>query len=202
MPKVVFNFKICDKSPACGGVEVCPTGALYYDDGIEFDESKCVGCGACVKSCPVMAIHLAKTKQEELKIQSEIDADARKSEDLFVDRYGADVIETQLSKSDGVSEAIKNTDGILAIELNNEELLRCLLNSIPTKELFAGYNVKHIKVFNPDDSLLQNLTMESNELPALVFYKDGKRLGAVSGYFENSDTEKSYLIKKVKEILQ
>ena len=181
---------------------MCPTGALYYDDGIKFDESKCVGCGVCVKSCPVMAIHLAKTKQEELKIQSEIDADTRKSEDLFVDRYGADIVETQLSEPDDVSEAVKNTDGILVIELNNEELLRCLLNSIPTKQLFTGYNVKYIKVFNPDDSLLQKLTPESKELPCLVFYKDGKKLGTVSGYFENSDTEKSYLIKKIKEILQ
>ena len=29
---VLINFKICDNAKECGGIEVCPTGALSYDD--------------------------------------------------------------------------------------------------------------------------------------------------------------------------
>ena len=29
---VLINFKICDNAKECGGIAVCPTGALSYDD--------------------------------------------------------------------------------------------------------------------------------------------------------------------------
>ena len=29
---VLINLKICDNDKACGGVAVCPTGAIYYDE--------------------------------------------------------------------------------------------------------------------------------------------------------------------------
>ena len=31
---VLVNFKICDNAKECGGITVCPTGALSYDDEI------------------------------------------------------------------------------------------------------------------------------------------------------------------------
>ena len=29
---VLINFKICDNAEVCGGIEVCPTGALSWDE--------------------------------------------------------------------------------------------------------------------------------------------------------------------------
>ena len=29
---VLINFKICDNAKECGGIEVCPTGALSWDE--------------------------------------------------------------------------------------------------------------------------------------------------------------------------
>lgn len=29
---VLVNFKICDNAKECGGIEVCPTGALSWDE--------------------------------------------------------------------------------------------------------------------------------------------------------------------------
>lgn len=36
MNKIIINNKICDNSPACGGIEICPTGApalVIFKDG-------------------------------------------------------------------------------------------------------------------------------------------------------------------------
>ena len=45
---VLINFKICDNAKECNGIEVCPTGALSWneeDQTIEIDNSKCIECG-------------------------------------------------------------------------------------------------------------------------------------------------------------
>ncbi len=44
----------CKNSPC---VRCCPTGASHYEDGglVMVDRSKCIGCGACVQSCPYNA---------------------------------------------------------------------------------------------------------------------------------------------------
>ena len=41
----------CDNTPC---VRTCPTGASLVSDGgiVLVDEDKCIGCGACIESCP------------------------------------------------------------------------------------------------------------------------------------------------------
>jgi Fe-S-cluster-containing dehydrogenase component len=41
----------CDNSPC---VRSCPTGSSHYEEGgiVEVTKNKCIGCGACVISCP------------------------------------------------------------------------------------------------------------------------------------------------------
>ncbi len=41
----------CDNSPC---VRCCPTGASHYKEGgiVTVTEEKCIGCGACIESCP------------------------------------------------------------------------------------------------------------------------------------------------------
>ena len=92
---VLINFKICDNAKECGGIEVCPTGALYWDEekeSITIDNSKCTSCEKCIEACPVDAIKVGKTDEEYQELKKEIDNDPRKRSDLFVDRYGAQPI--------------------------------------------------------------------------------------------------------------
>lgn len=58
-PKVNIEFKSqrcnhCENAPC---VYVCPTGASHYEEGgiVKVTEHKCIGCGACIQSCPYNA---------------------------------------------------------------------------------------------------------------------------------------------------
>lgn len=51
----VRNIKLCTKDCLC--LYVCPTGATDTETG-QVDPSKCIGCGACAKSCPSHAISM------------------------------------------------------------------------------------------------------------------------------------------------
>jgi carbon-monoxide dehydrogenase iron sulfur subunit len=49
--------------PAC--VEVCPTGAACIDRSVpvlRINEEECIGCGECIKACPLGAAELAEDK--------------------------------------------------------------------------------------------------------------------------------------------
>jgi NAD-dependent dihydropyrimidine dehydrogenase PreA subunit len=199
--QIIINHKICDQSPACGGIEVCPTKALYWDETskkISYDENKCIGCGACENMCPIHAINLARTAEQEREVIAKIDSDQRRAEDLFVDRFGGDFVHTTETLSANAMTIIKRTAGLLILELNNEDLIHCLLNCIPLADVI-GAPYTHIKVMNPDEELLKELGV--SELPALILFRDGVKVGDVQGFFENSsDVEKVLLKSKIKKI--
>lgn len=55
-PNLTLEFRSercnhCVNSPC---VRCCPTGASYYEKGgfVLVDRKKCIGCGACIQSCP------------------------------------------------------------------------------------------------------------------------------------------------------
>lgn len=201
--KVLINHKICDMSPACDGIRVCPTGALFWDDAAEkigYDESKCIGCGACANSCPVArAIRFAKTDEQAAEIEKEYADDPRRAEDLFVDRYGADCVLTKETPSERAMDAVRAAPGLAVMELNREDLVRCLLVSVPMREIFAGREYKHVKVIDPSPELAAELGV--SEFPALVFFRGGEQIGKIEGYFENVESERGLLINKVKKII-
>lgn len=189
---VLINFKICDNAKECGGIAVCPTGALSWDEEnetIKIDNDKCICCGACERSCPVNAIKVAFSDEEYDKIAKKIEDDPRTIKDLFVDRYGA----APLSEFFMISEdEIENklTDGIVLVELYNDDSIECLLKSIPVKEITKDL---------PKDTLFFKAESKEENLPALLIYKNKKLLGKIEGYY--TIDQKEELMNKIKEIL-
>ncbi len=196
---VLINFKICDNAKECGGIAVCPTGALSWNeekDTIEIDNERCISCGMCEKECPIGAIKVAPTEEEYKKLKQEIDEDKRTTKDLFVDRYGAALISEFFSIS--LEEIESKTDrlGITLIEIYNPDLAECLLKSIPIKQITKNL---------PEDTLYYKVEAEKldskyeiQELPALLIFKDGKLIGKIEGYY--SVNQKEELMEKLEQI--
>ncbi len=55
-----FGVMRCNHCTDAPCVEICPTRALFKrDDGIvDFDDSQCIGCKACMQACPYDAIYI------------------------------------------------------------------------------------------------------------------------------------------------
>lgn len=189
---VLINFKICDNDKACGGVAVCPTGAIYYDEEKEtlsIDNDKCISCGMCEKECPIGAIKVAKDEKEYEVLKKQIEEDPRRTKDLFVDRYGATPLsEFFMLESEEVANKI-NSKNIVLIEFYNNDSIQCLLKSIPIKELLKDFpdSTQFYKV-----EISETLTNEYQikELPAIVAFENGRMIGKIEGYIDEDNKEK------------
>lgn len=186
-----LNYKICDNAPECSGIEVCPVGAITFNkekQRVEIDNSKCISCGLCEKSCPIGAFKVAKTEEEATKIQKEIEEDPRTTKDLFVDRYGAmPLSEFFMIDETAIKDKIKTT-GFVFIECYNDDSIQCLLKSIPIKELTAKL---------PKDTLFYKVAIDDlimtkyliKEVPALLIFKNGNLLEKIEGYYSMEEKE-------------
>jgi NAD-dependent dihydropyrimidine dehydrogenase PreA subunit len=199
---VIINFKICDNAKECGGVAVCPVGALSWDEKkktIKVDNSKCLSCGKCEKACAIGAIKVAKNDKQYAKSKKEIDEDPRKASDLFIDRYGAQPIHPAFL----IEEGKFDLDGLqskkkTAIEFFNDDSIMCLLLSIPIKELIGVSPVNYLKLKVGKGDILKGYKI--SKLPALLFFDGGKMIGKIEGYYDKDKKEE--LRSKISKILK
>ena len=197
---VLVNFKICDNAKECGGVAVCPTGALSWDEEKEtlvIDNDKCIACGMCESECPIGAIRVAHDEEEYKKLKEEIDNDPRTAKDLFVDRYGATPLSEFFMATEDEIDG-KLSEGITLVECYEDETIQCLLKSIPIKEITSDM---------PADTMFYKVSAgdkikakyDLTEFPSLLVFKNKKYLGKVDGYYLID--QKDDFIKKINELL-
>lgn len=199
---VLVNFKICDNDKACSGMAVCPMGVFTWNgekNTLEIDNSKCICCGACEKACMVSAIRVAHNDEEYKKIEKEIEEDPRSINDLLVEKYGAKVIDLAMAGEEWeIDSKLDNASRPLIVELYNEDSIMCLLKSINVKEIADAFSkdtrYRKIEVLNEDLMKRFDIT----ELPSLLFFKDGKFVGKVEGYYTTDEKDK--LINQIKDL--
>lgn len=192
---VLLNYKICDNAAECGGIEVCPTGAMFWDEKNEkigIDNNLCVSCENCVGECPVGAIQVALTDEEYQNIKTDIENDHHTIEELFVERYGAMPIDEDLVMDDAHIILAINAESIVFVEQFQEISIQCLIHSIPMAVILGRYGGRYVKQQIGDDI--------EGEYPCLIIYQDGKMLGRVDGYYEEQNVDEFF--KAIDKILQ
>lgn len=194
---VIINHKICDQANACGGINVCPVGAFTYNEKtkkIEIDNNKCISCGACEKTCPIGAIGFAKTWEEYEELKKAIEEDPRCSEDLFVDRFGGDIInEDVMIDFDKLDKIVAKSDKVL-IELFNDDSIMCLLKSIPYHEILDNSPYTSYYRCNVGEGDFSKYKVK--DLPSLLLCNKGKVTKVVNGYYEEKDKQKLFKLLK------
>ena len=180
----LVNFKICDNAPECGGVAVCPTEAMYFDEGkktIIVDEEKCINCGLCENECPIGAIMVPKSNDEYILFEKYIEEDPRTIEDLFVDRFGAATVSEFFTIDKKQFYNKINNDKLTMIELYDSEIAECLLKSIPIKDISKEINEEtFFYKIDKEMELVERYNIQ--ELPVLMFFKNNELLGKIEGY--------------------
>lgn len=175
---VLVNYKICDNAAECGGIEVCPVGALFWNESekkIGVDNNLCISCGKCEEECPIGAISVARNDKEYKEIKENIDKDKRTVEELFVERYGAMPIDDDcVLEQEQINELIKNNKWVF-VEQFQDNSIQCLLHSIPILNIVKRYGCIYKK---------QQISGEEENYPRLLIYRNGQLLGQIDGYYE------------------
>lgn len=198
---VLINKKRCDNADACSCIEGCPTKAFYWDpekETIAVDNNLCINCRNCMISCEAGAVKVARDEEEYQKIKTEYDEDIMTVEELFQDRYGATLIAEKYALDlVDLKDVVENSNKILLVEFYNEEEAKCLINSIPVKEIIdsISYPVSYRKVNISDIRDLKEY--EIKELPALLIIENGKVIYKWEQFVNIN--EKEILLKNIKE---
>jgi len=191
---VLINFKICDNSKDCNGIQACPTGAFDWDEEnktLIIHEDICTNCGKC-ECCSVGAIKVTHSEEEFKKAKKEIEDDPRTINDLFIDRYGATPIQEMFTSTEENIDKVMISQRPFILELYKENTIECLLKSIPIKEILEEFDKDSTfrKIEIVSDKLLDRYNISN--LPALVFIKDQEVLGTIEGYYTDENSRELF----------
>lgn len=204
---IKFNFNICDNSPECSGMSVCPANAIQWDENLTnalgtkgtlyVNNDNCISCGKCVgeEGCPVGAIIFAKSEEELSEFSKDFEIDTYKVESLFVDRYGAEPIDDNICIP--FENVLLKNNEITIIEEFSEDSIQCLITSIPIN-LIVNY-VKSITNKNVEYLKCEAINIDDKNYPTLHFYEEDNLIGSIEGYYDNLRLDK--LLNKIRGIM-
>jgi NAD-dependent dihydropyrimidine dehydrogenase PreA subunit len=178
---ILINHKLCDEAPACGGIEVCPVGAFFYDkktNKVRVDENKCIKCLQCTLPgiCPANCIYYARNKVEENKFEKLFDQDGRSPDWLWRERYGVSAGKiapfAKVLSYTNFKKVINKTSFKL-IDVWHEDFMECRLFSPLFSDLVGDAIVK-VLIYKLNARRFPNLTQNLNvfKFPTLLLLKN------------------------------
>jgi NAD-dependent dihydropyrimidine dehydrogenase PreA subunit len=209
---IIINHNLCDEAPECGGIEVCPTGAFYYDKKrkrVAIDHSKCNECLKCTlpDACPVGCILYARDKKEEARIQKILNQNPRTTKWLWQERYGCQPGKTPpkakiLNKTN--TNNILKQRGYKLIDIWHYDYLDCRAHSVLFKELLKGIK-EGINIYKLDAKKYPKFAkiLKVNKFPTLLLYNDKKEIWRFEGLMKDKQKKElnTILGSKVKPAL-
>ncbi len=205
---IIINHNLCDEAQECGGIEVCPTGAFYFDKKkgkVAVDKSKCTECLKCTlpDACPVGCILYARNKDEEDKIRKRIKNDPRTAKWLWRERYGCQPAKTPpkaviINKKN--FDKIVKQKGYKLIDVWRDEDLDCRAYSVSFSDLLQGIK-QEVDIFKLDAREYPTLSGKLNvqKHPTLLLYKDSIEEWRYEGLLKEKG--KMRINKKLKEMI-
>jgi len=198
MPQIIFNYKICDRSPQCGGIEACPKNAIYYDKTLKkpiWDKSKCNFCLQCTLpgTCPVGAILFARDQKQADLINDTIDKDTRTQTWLWQERYGVEPT-VQYPQAENITsdlDLVLSQDKIVIIDVWHPDFLECRLHSPLFSELLKNLP-QNYQLYKLNASKYPQYTkkLNVNDFPSLLIFQNSKLLDTIHGYIKIADVDK------------
>lgn len=192
MPKIIFNYKICDQAPECSGITTCPNGAITFDEIQKkplWHADKCTFCLKCTlpDCCPVGAILYAADDLQEKSIVDAINNDSHDENWLWLERYGVfpSIRNPQaiiLNQNNFSQIIFDNKDKI--IDLWRSENATCRLRS----PLFSDLVPVDVIVYKLDAQEFPELATKLNvtTFPSLLAFSQNHEVYRYEGYIEEN----------------
>ncbi|HUV42479.1 MAG TPA: thioredoxin domain-containing protein [Patescibacteria group bacterium] len=192
MPAVI-NYKICDLAPECGGIEICPVGAFFWNKKTkrpDVDNKKCVSCGVCARECPVNAILIAKTEEEYQKLLEKVKKDLRSEKELWQERLGCQPGRTpplaRVITPKNFTQEVLEDKKLVILDVWSEETLDCRYYSLLWNDLGLSNEIKFKKLDGGKYyKFIQKLKI--TKLPTLLLFRRGREIGRREGYIYSKD---------------
>jgi NAD-dependent dihydropyrimidine dehydrogenase PreA subunit len=198
MSKIIFNYNLCDKAPECGGITVCPHGAIYFDSEKQkpvWEEDKCTFCLKCttMDACPIGCILYARDAEEERKINAMIKEDKRTQQWLWQERYGVEPAKTDpkanILENKSIDEFLKMAaeKDFYFLDFWHEDALDCRLHAVLYEDLIGADKIG--RVYKVDAKANSKISKHYNvsKFPTLLIIKAGDEIFRRQGYIENDD---------------
>jgi len=202
---IIINHNLCDEAPECGGIEVCPVGAFYYDykrKKVAVDKKKCIECLKCTlpDACPVGCIIYARNEKEEKKIKKAINNNTKTRKWLWKERFGCQPALTPPKAkivTNSNLDSILKLNGFKLIDVWHNDFLDCRYHSVLFEDVVGNIKVK-ITAYKLDGQNNNEVVkkLKIKKFPTLLIYKDNKEIWRFEEYISKNN------LKEIKDKLK
>lgn len=204
---VLIDQRVCDNSPGCSAIRVCPKDAIIYDrkkGKIVEDNSRCTSCGICQRVCPAGAVKVYPTDAALEAAKKEIENSTLTGDDLLEQRYGVrpgdpHELGTNMFQADcsNFADEVLKSELPVVVDFWAEWCAPCRILAPTFKDLAAEFDGK-LRFAKLDTEECQQVPAQYGimSIPTMLFFHKGRIIERAVGALP-----KDALRSKIKTVL-